>query len=307
VSADKVERVRAAIATLHYRPVHAAAALARRRTSTVAFSYVASRLDGDLFKCHEMIALANALAERGLSLLLAPEDVGQADDASAVVRFALEQRLDGVVLTDVDLERGRVRALSQLDVPCVVYGANEGLGLDAVDVDESRGIAMAVEHLLGLGHTAIAFLAAPVAEDYARIRLDAYRACLAAAGLRTFVAMADGYRVADGQRAMARFAEFDQVSAIVCASDQLALGAMHAAQTRGRRIPEQISVVGFDDIAMAALASPRLTTVRQPVNQIASALVRRLVSPGSPSRSRRPRRQLVAPRLIVRESTAPPA
>lgn len=310
VSSEKEERVRDAIRRLNYHPFHAASSLVRGQTGTVALSYVSSRLEGDLFKCQILISLATAVSQSGLSLLLAPEDGAAGPGGSVVGRFARERRLDGVVLTDVDLEAGRLAELMEIGTACVVYGAVSVDGIDSVNVDERRAVQLAVDHLASLGHRAIAFLAAPTTEDYARDRLAAYVERMASAGVAPTVIPAAGYRVGDGTRAVARHRRLDEVTGLVCATDQLALGAMAALRARGRRVPDDVSVVGIDDIPMAVLAAPGLTTIRQPIDRIARALVGRLM----PALSRdgehgvvRARHTVVAPTLVVRASTAPPA
>lgn len=309
VTPDKVQRVREAIEELHYRPSHAASSLVRSRTATVAFSYVASRLEGDLFKVAEMISLASGLSRHGLALLLAPEaDTGVAGGPSAVGRFALERRVDGVILTDVDLEPTRVTELRGLGLPCVIYGSPPDAPLDAVDVDDRYGIAMAVDHLRSLGHSAIVFLSAPLHEDYARERLGAYLERMEVHRLAPTVIQAEGYRVLDGQAAVLRHGALGGLTALIGATDQLALGALQAVGQLGLRVPADLSVVGFDDIPMAESVLPGLTTIRQPIDRMSDALVGCLIAAmgreGPGAEGRRPA-QLIAPELVVRGTTAP--
>ncbi|PWW24835.1 LacI family transcriptional regulator [Geodermatophilus normandii] len=220
---------------------------------------------------------------------------------------------DGVVLVTSELDpalRSELQELQELQVPAVVI---DPAGIPSLDVptigatDWAGGVS-ATDHLAGLGHRRIGFVGGPVPLWSSRARLDGYRAGLGAAGLTV-----DPELVLEGDFGYASgFARAEQLlrlpdrpTAVFAANDQMALGVYEAARRRGLRVPEDLSVVGFDDLPLAQWSSPPLTTVHQPLAQmgmLAARTVLRLMQ-GEPVEG--PRIEL-ATRLVVRDSTAPP-
>jgi DNA-binding LacI/PurR family transcriptional regulator len=202
---------------------------------------------------------------------------------------------------------GLVR-LARDGFPIVLQGSLPGLDVASVDIDNVSGARRAVEHLIGLGRRRIACITnAPLAYTAAQERLDGYRSALEAAGLdydEALVAEA-AFDAGSGHLAMAELLARGPIDAVFVASDVVAFGAIAAIRAAGLTVPDDVSVVGFDDIALAAFFDPPLTTVRLPAFDLGlaagTALLDRVAGRALPDRT------LLPTELIVRSSTAPAA
>jgi len=218
---------------------------------------------------------------------------------------------DGAVLVTTDLDPALHAELQSLQVPAVVIdpAGVPSLNVPTIGATNWAGGVSATEHLTGLGHRRIGHVAGPRTLLCSRARLDGYRAGLESADVpfdRELVVEGDfGYE--SGFRAASRMLDLPQhPTAFFAANDHMALGVYEAVRRSGRRVPEDISVVGFDDLPETRWASPPMTTVRQPLAQmgmLAARTVLRLVR-GEPVVSLRVE---LATELVVRDSTAPPA
>ncbi|MCX5560074.1 LacI family DNA-binding transcriptional regulator [Streptomyces sp. NBC_00038] len=216
---------------------------------------------------------------------------------------------DGVILVTSVLEPGLHEELRRLGVPLVVVdpAGSPSLDMPTVGATNWAGGMAATEHLLGLGHRRIGFVAGPVRLLCSRARLDGYRAALEGAGVAVddaLIQQGDFYHQSgfDGCNRLLDLAEAP--TALFAASDQMALGAIEALRRRGLRVPEDMSVVGFDDLPEVRWSAPPLTTVRQPLadmGKLATRTVLRLALGEEPAS---PRVEL-ATELVVRASTAP--
>jgi DNA-binding LacI/PurR family transcriptional regulator len=172
------------------------------------------------------------------------------------------------------LSRTRVRAVSH-GRPMVAAGLPYG------DCDNAGGGRAAVEHLLDRGRRRIATIAGPPDMTASQDRLTGYREALARADRRSLVAMGDFTRES-GAAAMRQLLQDDpELDAVFAASDLMAIGALHTLRKSGRRVPDDVALVGFDDIEAARYADPPLTTVRQPIAEVARAIVGILLAPES--------------------------
>lgn len=225
-------------------------------------------------------------------------------------RSLASRRTDGVVL--VLSSRTRLIAaerLRSIDAPVVVIDQMGGYDHDvpAIGATNWAGGFAATEHLTGLGHRRIGMITGPDDVPCGLERLDGYRAALGRAGLspdEDLVRRGDFY-AGGGRRGAAELLDLpDPPTAVFAGSDQQAMGVYDEARARGLRIPADLSVVGFDDVDMCEWVTPRLTTVRQPLAEMAVLAVRdvleRAHAPGEP-----PPRLELSTRLVVRESTAP--
>lgn len=218
---------------------------------------------------------------------------------------------DGVILVTSVLEPHLHAELRRLGVPLVVVDPAGSPSLDAPTVGATNwaGGMAATEHLIGLGHRRIGFIAGPQRLLCSRARLDGYRAALEGAAVEVdgaLVVPGDFYHASgfDGCNALLDLEQ--PPTAVFASSDQMALGAIEALRRRGLRVPEDMSVVGFDDLPEVRWSAPPLTTVRQPLadmGKLATRTVLRLAAGEEPAS---PRVEL-ATELIVRASTAPPA
>lgn len=198
-------------------------------------------------------------------------------------------------------------ALTGAAVPIVSVDPHTGTtGPAIVDIDNRRGGALATEHLLGLGHTRIAHLSGRDDLESARLRADGYREALAAVGIPVDESLVaeGGYSPQESAQAAARLLDApERPTAIFAANDVSAIAAMSVARERGIRVPEDLSIVGFDDIPAAVAMDPPLTTVHQPLNEMGHAavdLLVRMIDHGAPAEHVR-----MPSELIVRGSTAP--
>ncbi|NUT32476.1 MAG: LacI family DNA-binding transcriptional regulator [Hamadaea sp.] len=253
------------------------------------------------------------------------EDVAHANGAGTVVSAihrkssAARQWLqnlrarasDGVILVTSDLDAPLQAELRRLDVHLVVI---DPAGVPSFDVPTigatnwAGGLA-ATEHLLALGHRRIGFVAGPPRLLCSRARLDGYRAGLeAAAGLTVgdaLIRQGDFYHESGFVAGSALLDLPDPPTAVFAASDQMAFGVYEAVRRKGLRVPEDVSVIGFDDLPEARWASPPLTTVRQPLAEMGMLAARTVLRLAKGEEVESPRVEL-ATDLVVRDSTAPP-
>jgi LacI family transcriptional regulator len=219
------------------------------------------------------------------------------------------RRSDGVLLILSELAPRQQRRLDELGVPVVTVdpaGAPPP-GIPSVGATNWAGGLSAVEHLIALGHERIAVIGGPNDVQCSRARVDGYRAAMGGAGLP----IPEGYiRDGDflsgsGYRETIALLDLPQPpTAIFMCSDQMALGAYEALYERGCRVPDDMSIVGFDDLTEAKWAIPPLTTVRQPLTEMAGMATRMLLSLIAGEEVETPRVELSTP-LIVRNSTRP--
>jgi LacI family transcriptional regulator len=216
---------------------------------------------------------------------------------------------DGVILVTSTLETPLVAELRRLHVPMVVVDPVGGPRLDAPTIGATNwaGGLSAVEHLLGLGHRRIGVIAGPRDVLSSRARLDGYRAGLESAGIGLDDALVwdgDFYHESGFEGGKALLAADRPPTAILASSDQMAFGVYEAVRQRGLRIPDDISVVGFDDLPEVKWSSPPLTTVRQPLAEMGALAARTVLRLAAGNEVESPRVEL-ATELMVRESTAP--
>jgi LacI family transcriptional regulator len=303
------QRVLSAAERLGYHPHASARQLAGGRSHVIAlvFRQTPEQIAGDAILAETLRGLAAAARSVGFRVLVEP----LAPDGPDATYTALlrAQHADGLVVSGPRVDDPSLAALIAEDFPIVIQGALPGVAVSSVDVDNVAGARGAVEHLLALGHRRIACITnAPVVYTAAKERLDGYRQALAAAGVPVadeLIAEA-AFDAPSGHAAMvellARGVAFD---AVFCASDVVALGAIGALREAGLRVPSDISIVGFDDIPLAAYFDPPLTTVRLPAFELGQAagraLLERITDHAIVSRT------LLPTELIVRASTAPPS
>lgn len=219
------------------------------------------------------------------------------------------RRSDGVLLILSELAPRQQRRLDELGVPVVTVdpAGDPPPGIPSVGATNWAGGLSAVEHLIALGHERIAVIGGPNDVQCSRARVDGYRAAMGGAGLP----IPDGY-VRDGdflsgsgyRETMALLDLPEPPTAMFVCSDQMALGAYEALYERGRRVPDDMSIIGFDDLTEAKWAIPPLTTVRQPLTEMAGMATRMLLSLIAGEEVETPRVELSTP-LVVRSSTRP--
>jgi DNA-binding LacI/PurR family transcriptional regulator len=288
-----------AVEELGYIPNSAARSLVTRRTDSIALvvSEPPSRVfSDDPFFSAVIRAVSQELeaADRQVILMLASSAAGHA----RVERYVAGGHVDGVILLSMHGAEPLPASLSRSRVPMVSHGRPvASLPVPYCDCDNRGGARAAVEHLVSRGRRRIATIAGPPDMTAAQDRLDGYREAMAAAGRRPIVATGDFTRES-GAAAMRRLlADEPEIDAVFAASDLMAVGALATLRAAGRRVPDDVAVAGFDDIALAGFSEPPLTTVRQPVAEVAACIVRMLLS-AEPA----PDPVILPTELIVRES-----
>ncbi|MFJ9144578.1 LacI family DNA-binding transcriptional regulator [Streptomyces griseus] len=300
VSEVTAQRVRDAAAELGYRPNLAARSL--RLGSTRTALLVVPALTNEFFA--RVYAGAAALAAEhdfGVVLYPSPDGTGPARDPFASARAAL----DGVIASSMAAEA--LGALHGADLPLVMLDSDPSdTGPAAhVNLDIADGMRQVTDHLLGLGHRRFLHLASAVDTWTFAVRAGALQDALGAAGDTTVRTVRAPLDVRAGREAVeqALAATGERPTAIVCDDDILAAGACKAARRLGLRVPDELSVTGFDDLALATALEPELTTVRLPAEQVGERGMEALLAvlDGRPARPGG-----LPVRLVVRGSTASP-
>lgn len=274
---------------------------ARTRTVYVRCPYVLTDYFGLIVS-----SIAETLKLHGLRLLLDAGESGQQSDALKALPG--QDDVDAAILILPPEEGDDLVALSQAGFPFVVVDPRTPPPPDiaAVSAAHSSGARAIADHLIGLGHRDIAVIAGPEEWLAGDARLAGHRAALAKAGV---LLTPDRLRhveptTAHGRRAAAELLDLTpRPTAIVCFNDKVAVGTLQAARERGLRVPEDLSVAGFDDIDLAEATDPRLTTVRQPLQEMGSIAVAQLMRVLDGHRPEALHIEL-ATTLVVRDSTA---
>src|SRR5213083_517881 len=307
VTPETRERVADAIRELEYVPSQVARSLSSSRTHTLGM--VTTDVSDHFFA--EAVAGADAEArKRGYFLIIGSIEPGAEDDERTYLRLLLERRVEGLIiavprlrLADDDLLAGAATRL-----PTVVVASDIELpGADHVDIDNRRGGLEATSYLLAQGHRRIATITGPLDWPSARARLDGYRDALRghATAEAQVVEPSLDWGLESGRRAAERLlAVAKRPSAIFAQSDLLALGAIAALRAHGLRVPEDVSIIGFDDIPVAEVFDPPLTTLRQPMREVGELAARLVREPRTERRSAKARRHVLRAPLIVRGTVA---
>ena len=271
---DTVAAVERAIGQLGYVPNRAARALVTRRTDSVALVVPEpdSRVFSDPFFAGMLRGVSRTLAPTSSQLVLLIEPA-EGDD-QRLLRYLRGGHVDGAIIISHHWRDNVLQELAQLPLP-IVFSARP-LGVDvpvaSVDVDNVAGARTAVEYLLSLGRRKIGTIAGPLDMTAGLDRLTGYKEVVSEAGLTEAVAYGDF--TADGGEAAARqlFDQHPDLDGLFVASDLMATAALRVLSQRGRRVPEDVAVVGFDDSVMATTTTPKLTTIRQPLEKLGARL-----------------------------------
>ncbi|PVG82242.1 LacI family transcriptional regulator [Nocardioides gansuensis] len=295
------EKVEQAIRQLGYRPNSAARALVTRRSGTIGVIGSKSGYWGPS-TVHRTIQAAGRDAGYFVSSVnlqsLTREELLDAID------HLRDQSVEGIVLisaTDDALEVAR--AQEHLGVPVVVVEGDPDKTRWTVGVDQVAGAELGTRHLIELGHTDIVHLAGPPSWTEARARHRGWQNAMYDAGLRPSQQVTGDWSAASGFEAGREIAARDDVTAVFCANDQMALGLLRALTEAGRSVPGEVSVVGFDDIPEAAYLIPPLTTVSQDFQAVGRRAIEILQAALA---DQTPPDRLIGPELVVRASSAAP-
>jgi DNA-binding LacI/PurR family transcriptional regulator len=305
VSPKLAKRVWAAIGKLDYFPNSQARALVsgRSRLLGLIVSDITNPFFPELIRGFEDIAV-----EHGYEILIGSTN----DDSrrmSLCIRRMLERRAEGIAVLTFGAEKPLLEQLSGRKVPLVfVDVGQERPGISLLRVDYLHGVRQGVQHLAVLGHRKIAFISGPRDLHSAQSRQTAFIRALEECGIKsTPLWMVEGdHTMEGGSRAMHRLLQLSHPpTAVMCSNDMTAIGVLHQVYRAGLRVPEDLSVIGFDDIRIAQVTIPPLTTIQMSCLELARAAVTALRAHvednGEPKRSYE-----IDTHLVVRESTGYP-
>jgi len=303
VADEVVERIRVHAQRLGYRRDVVAASLRTKRSRLIGVVVpdIANPVFGPILSGIETELRAN-----GFSALVANASVDP-EQQIGIVESLVARRVEGIVLATVRQDDPVVTYCLNSGVPTVLVNrAEASRRVSAVVSDDLRGLRLAVEHLVALGHRRIGHLAGPLNLSTGALRRQGYEEAMAEAGLshEIVVEAADAYTREAGRAAAERLLARSSVTAIATANDLLALGAYEALAARGLTCPGHVSIVGHNDMPLVDMVSPPLTTIRIGLKDMGEATARLLLEQigGAPKAVTR----IVEPELVVRGSTAPP-
>ena len=294
-------RVRAAITELRYRPNRAARVLATGTSQVIGFVSRSSTLYGP---AATLTALAEAALQHGFTVSV--ESVRTLDRrpvADAIGRL-LDQRVAGlVVIAPVESANDALDDLPD-DIPLVSVDGDPRRPTELVTVDQEAGAYAATRHLLEAGHRTVWHVSGPNDWFDSQGRVAGWQRALTDAGAEIPPLMPADWSAASGYRTGQILGRMQEVTAVFAANDHLALGILRALHEGGRRVPEDVSVVGFDDVPEAAYFIPPLTTIRPDFDAVATASLDLLLAQIR-SGHRLGDRRMLTPTLVSRGSVAP--
>jgi LacI family transcriptional regulator len=296
-----VRAVEAAIAKLQFMPNPVARSLARGRSMSIGV--VTQAIDSPFYG-EALAGIEKGLLRAKYSPLFVSGHWREGDERRCVDHL-LTRRVEGIILLTSCLPDQELVNLSR-SVPLVVTGRHvEADRIYCLDEDSTVGARLATDYLIGQGHRRIAFISGPTNHPDAMQRLDGYRAALAAARLpfNERLVIAGDYMEAGGQAAIDALLEARvEFTAVFAANDQTAYGAMLALYRRGLKVPQDVSLVGFDDLPSSAFSIPPLTTVHRSTDEIGEAAAEAMIDLVE---RRVPQSRVSSPTLAIRESTRP--
>ncbi|WP_371583598.1 LacI family DNA-binding transcriptional regulator [Streptomyces sp. NBC_01314] len=303
VSDEARRRVLEATEELGYRLNHAARALASGRNRSIGVVALGTAGYGT---ASLLVGIERAVRNAGYALRVVNTVDGEPDDIAGAVTSLLEQGVDGIVVSEPIVE-GEVQV--GIDVPLLFLGAPPAFtsartltaGVGAYELARA-----ATDHLLDLGHPTVHHLAGPGQWYASKDRVEGWRAALAARGADEPPLLEGDWSPASGYEAGRELAADSSVTAVFAAGDEMAVGLIHALREAGRRVPDDISVVGFDGNPVFAYVTPPLTTVRQPFDEAAREGIKLLVHAIESPETDLPPVSEPPIELVVRGSTAPP-
>jgi DNA-binding LacI/PurR family transcriptional regulator len=306
ISAETRERVKEAAQRLGYRPNLLAASFRTGITRTLGLIVmdITNPFYTDLARGAEDCA-----HERGYSVILGDSDAS-IERESLYLEVFKNRHVDGILITPVNGESIIQQTLQESGIPYVLIDAFESRDTaSSVTVDHIEGAYQAVSHLTGLGHTQIGFLGGPLNIPPIKMMLQGYKKALSEANLKYNPewVIDEGSEFESGYLGMQKLLEqANRVTATICTGDMLAIAAMKAVEEHGLRIPADFSLVGYDDIPMAARVTPPLTTVMQDKYELGRISSRILLHEIGADAGSIHQTVVLRPRLRVRGSTGQP-
>ena len=303
IPAETREVIRKAAAELNYQPNHVARSLVSRETKTIGL-VLTDIMNPTLTRTAQQVEIA--LAERGYGTLFATSNHQLSEEIRLVEMFR-SRRVDGMLIYPaVHDQLDHLKALRR-HFPVVLLIAGPDAGIDAVSVDDRSGARRAVSHLIAVGHKRIGFLN-PQSTRVNNEKFEGYQAALAEARIAfdpSLVVATNGHYATHGYYALDNLMSIRKPpTALFSHNDSLAIGALRWCHKHGRRVPQDLAIMGYDNIEFTEFAQPPLTTMNYAVDQVSRMAVdrlMRLISAGETSPD--PRVTLIDPEIVVRAST----
>ncbi|RAU45440.1 MULTISPECIES: LacI family DNA-binding transcriptional regulator [unclassified Pseudomonas] len=306
VSDEVRKKVEAAIAQLDYVPSAVARSLKAKSTATIGLlipnginPYFAELARGIEDYCER----------NGFCVILCNSD-DNLEKQRNYLRVLLEKRVDGLIVSSVGGGDSLADSLCAVRTPMVIVDRDlENVTADLVRIDHELGGYLATSHLLEWGHRHIACICGPEHTSVARMRLAGYRRAMFERGVpvREHWVVESDFTGPSGYQAASRLLEGERPTAIFAANDMVGIGVLRAAAERNLKVPADLSVIGFDDIQMSQYVYPALTTVGQSILQLGERAAEVLLNRISTRAAVPIQRLIVAPSIVLRESTAAPA
>lgn len=307
VAAETRQRIQETAASLGYQPNLLARRLQKQRTDTLGFIMptFGPRFSDPFFS--EFIAgIGNEAAEHEYDLLVSTHPPESEEERRAYVRATQRGWVDGLIVIRTRENDSRIQHLHNHNFPFVVFGrTNLPFDYPFVDEDGAAGMQLLVQHLADLGHQRIGFIMPPAGLMFSQYRLQGYYDTMAAHTLPIvpeWIVEGDLTQRSGAEAAKRLLAITPQVTAVICGNDLMAMGAINQIQQKGLTVGVDIAVAGFDDIPSSAFVNPPLTTLHQPIYDIARQTCAMLIdiingrTPPNPH-------VLLTPSLVIRAST----
>lgn len=305
--------VEQAVAATSYVPNRAARSLVTRSTDSIALvvseaehgrvaTPFVGRIFTDPFFGRVVSGVMEEIRPQGVQMVLMLVD--DQESRTKLLSYLKQGHVDGVVLISTHAEDPLPRQLAEARVPAVLSARPvQSIPISYVEVDQRAGAALALDHLVATGRRRIATISGPLDTPAGRERLAGFREALAGRGMTELAAVEGDFTQAGAAAAMKRLlAEHPEVDGVFVASDLMALGALPVLARAGRQVPGEVALVGFDDSSAALACDPQLTTIRQPVEEMAAHMARLLLQQiADPARTLQS--ALFQPTLVVRDST----
>jgi DNA-binding LacI/PurR family transcriptional regulator len=303
VSSEARAAVQAAISELGFVPSPAARSLALGRTNSVALVLPEpnSRVLSDPFFAYVILGLSGALDTNDKQMVLLIARSGQRTER--IFDYLAGGHVDGAIVASHHRDDTLNQRLVELDLPCVFIGRPLHVGQGHyVDMDNVAGARLATEHLVSIGRTRIATIGGPADMSAGVDRVSGWRAALDKVGLDATRVIASDFTQPGGELAMRQLtASHPDIDAVFAASDLMAAGALDELSRQGRRVPDDVAVMGFDDFPLAATMRPPLSTVAHPVDEMArqaGQMLLHMIDGTDPD----PDPLMFSPRLTLRQS-----
>jgi DNA-binding LacI/PurR family transcriptional regulator len=294
-------KVVAAIKELNYRPNPAARMLVTSRSRTIGVLSSSQLLYGPISSVE---AIEKAARGVGYDVATANVDINDQGAVRSALDYFMATRVEGIIVLAPRIQTLKLIAELNLDLPVVTLQAGDRPDLLSVSVDQVSGARMATRHLIELGHRHIVHVGGPSDWIEGSDRAHGYGQQMSESGLTPEILEQPGWTAQSGYMAGTTVAK-TAATAVFTANDRLALGTIHALHNAGKRVPEDVSVVGFDDMPDATHYLPPLTTVRQDFAELGRRSVTMILAQLDRSEES-PANEVITPTLVVRSSTATP-